>query len=508
MSRASYRFGHKIPVWPAFLLMILGGIAALGQAPIDAWYATLIAFFVIFKILSRAEGGTFAALFGFCAGFGYFAVTMNWIIQPFFIDLKQDGWMAPFALILMSTGLAVFWAVACGLAYRAMQGIDGKLISRSGFILALILCLSSAEYLRGVIFTGFPWALIGHVWINTPVAQLAAFVGPNSLTVLLLMLAGLPIIYGLRGIFFSALALAAVVAFGLNRLNIVNPMVDWPLTVRLVQPNAKQSAKWNPSFAQLYLDRQLAFTTVQPLPDIVIWPETAVPYYSLDDTQLVTSLALAAQGRPLLFGYQRYDGVRAWNSLGLIDKNGTFHEAYDKHHLVPFGEYMPFGDFLYEWFGLAGLAAQEGYTYSAGMGPKLINLGPLGTVLPLICYEVVFPQIIHNAPRRPDWILQITNDAWFGNFSGPAQHLAQARLRAIEQGLPLVRVANTGISAIIDPYGRITAHLPLNQAGFKDGTVARALPPTFYALLAEQIFFAWMGALAVILIFVRLKFRS
>jgi apolipoprotein N-acyltransferase len=185
-------------------------------------------------------------------------------------------------------------------------------------------------------------------------------------------------------------------------------------------------------------------------------------------------------------GVQRVEGFRFWNSMAVVGPGGVITGRYDKHHLVPFGEYIPFGDQMYRWFGLVAFAAQEGNGYSPGAGPAVLDLGPgLGRALPLICYEAVFPQDLRRAPGRADWILQITNDAWFGEWTGPYQHLAQAQLRAIEQGLPMVRVANTGVSALIDARGRVVDSLPLGQAGYLDVVLPGALPPTPYQRWGE-----------------------
>jgi apolipoprotein N-acyltransferase len=182
------------------------------------------------------------------------------------------------------------------------------------------------------------------------------------------------------------------------------------------------------------------------------------------------------------FGIQRVDGNRGYNTLAVVDQTGRLTQLYDKHHLVPFGEYIPFGDIAYDLFGITAFAAQQGAGYSAGPGAAVLDLGPkLGRILPLICYEAVFPQDLRAAPIRADWILHITNDAWFGTLTGPWQHLAQARLRAIEQGLPLLRAANTGVSAVIDARGRVVAKIPLGRAAFIDAALPPPLPPTLYA---------------------------
>ena len=252
-------------------------------------------------------------------------------------------------------------------------------------------------------------------------------------------------------------------------------------TVRLVQPNAPQHEKWQADKIQGFFDRQILFSQAgETRPDLIVWPETAVPVMLNTAAPTLEVISAAAGGVPVIVGLQRYDGPRFYNSLALVEAGGTVAAVYDKHHLVPFGEYVPFGDWLGK-IGIHGLAAQEGQGYSSGPGAQVIDIGGLGRALPLICYEGVFPQDVHAAPVRPDFMLLITNDAWFGRVSGPYQHLAQARLRSAEQGLPMIRVANTGVSAMIDATGQITARIPMGRAGWRDAPLPPPLPPTIYA---------------------------
>ncbi|SEN73967.1 Apolipoprotein N-acyltransferase [Gemmobacter aquatilis] len=470
----------------AGLALGLGVLAAAGQAPLGAWYLALPAYAGIMALVAWAASPRQAAWRGWLAGAGHFGAALSWIVQPFFVEPEVYGWMAPFALALMGFGLALFWALPAWLAAR---------FGRAGLIVPL---LTGAEMLRGVIFTGFPWALPGHIWIDTPVAQLAAYGGANGLTLLVLVLAALPVLLGWRGVAGAAALLAAVWGFGLWRLAQPDPAAPG-LTLRLVQPNAAQSLKWDPDQAERLLQLQLDYTAALPRPDLVIWPETALPYLLEEGSRVVDAVAAAGQGVPVALGAQRMEGAAAFNSLVVIGPEATVTHVYDKHHLVPFGEYVPMGELAYRTFGLRAFAARQGYGYAAGPGAAVLDLGHLGKILPLICYEAVFARDLRAAPDRAGWILQITNDAWFGTLTGPFQHAAQARLRAVEMGLPLVRVANTGVTGVTDARGRVTAALPFGVAAYLDAALPGPLPPTPYARWGEAPLLVLLAGLAALL---------
>jgi apolipoprotein N-acyltransferase len=395
--------------------------------------------------------------------------------------------MAPFAFVLMAFGLGLFWAVAAALA--------AVLPHRA---LGLAAALSAVELARGHLFTGFPWAQLGHLWLGSPVEQLAALVGSTGLTVVTLLAAALPLLARRRGAAAAAAMVAAGLAFGVVRgAGPELPIRD--VSLRLVQPNAEQSLKWDPDQALALFRRQLGFTGEGTPADLTIWPETAVPYMLEYSPEVAGIIAGASGGRPVAVGIQRIESGQVWNSLRVIEGAGAVSQTYDKHHLVPFGEYLPLGDLALDWFGVAAFAAQTGNGYSAGTGPQLLDLGPvIGRVLPLICYEAVFPAIPRGVAERPDWMLQVTNDAWFGTLTGPFQHFQQSRLRAIEMGLPLVRVANTGVTAVIDARGRVEQSLPFGTAGYLDVPGLRmGLPPTPYARFGDTAAFLLLGALGV-----------
>lgn len=481
--------GRSFPLRMAMAAAI-GAVAALGLAPWGAWPLTLLGLAVLPALLAAAATPWQAAMVGWAFGAGYFLRALTWLVEPFFVDPDRYAWMAPFALGLMAGGLALFWGVAFWGAHRF-----GRTAGARVWLLAIALGL--AELARAYLFTGFPWAGLAQVWVDTPVAQLLAWIGPHglglaTLAVGLAMGHAVALRRGTRAVIFG-LCPAAGLALGALAVAGARPEpVTTDKTVRLVQPNARQDRKWDPEWIPVFFRRQLDYTAAAPRPDLIVWPESAVPVLLEEAGPAFEAIARAARGAPVAVGIQRTEGARFYNSLAVLDETGAVAGVYDKHHLVPFGEYVPFGD-LAARFGLRGLAAQLGNGYSAGPGPRLLRAGALGMALPLICYEAVFPQDVNAAPARPDFLLQVTNDGWFGTDSGPYQHLAQARMRAIEQGLPMVRVANTGISAMIDPLGRITASLALGQAGYLDAALPAPLPPTLYARTGDA------AALAVML---------
>ncbi|PTX57105.1 apolipoprotein N-acyltransferase [Litoreibacter ponti] len=468
----------RAPVRPGWPLLAqgaaLGVLAALGQAPWSLWPVALAGFGGLVWLYSRTTRTGHAAWLGWAGGAGYFALSLFWIIEPFLVDIPRHGWMAPFALLFLAGGLALIWALAFGVARHL------------GGLWALVALWSAAEMLRAVLFTGFPWASIGHIWADYPMAQLASLGGTPLLTFLTLLIsAGPSLQQRVIGTGLSVLVLAAAWGYGALVLG-GNLATDTGKTVRLIQPNAPQHQKWDadmiPVFLQRAIDLTAASAPVQP--DVIIWPETSIAYPLDASPNTLAGIAQAGGGVPIIVGgNDRVDGN--WhNTMLLLNPDGSRGATYYKHHIVPFGEYIPFGELLAHW-GIRGLASRDGAGFAPGPGPALIELPGIGTALPLICYELIFPRNLRGLATRPDLILQITNDAWFGEVSGPYQHLAQARLRAIEQGLPLVRAANTGVSAVIDPWGRIMAQTLLGEAAYLDAKLSAPAAATLYAGIGD-----------------------
>lgn len=466
----------------------LGVCAALGQAPWGLWPVAVVALAAALWRVAGAPSARAAALRALAIGAGHFALALFWITQPFLVEAEVYGWMSPFALILTALGGGLFWAVPAWAAAR----LGGD---RRGRAMALALGIVLSDWLRGWIFTGFPWALSGHIWIDTPAGQFAAWGGAVGLSALTMTAAALPSwgwderrgLRGLgRGAGLAAMLIAAAWFAGLARLARPLPAAGAQV-VRLVQPNADQTLKWSAAWGPVFHARLLELSALPldprlgaELPSAVAWPETAVPFLLDDAAPMLPEIAAAARA-PVLAGIQRGEGGRWFNSLAVLTQDARIDGVYDKFHLVPFGEYVPWGDTLAR-FGIGAFAAQQGNGYTAGPGPQQLTLPGLPAFQPLICYEAIFERDLdrHPSGHRPGWLLQITNDAWFGTWSGPYQHLAQARLRAIQTGLPLLRAANTGISAAIDARGRVLGSLPLGEAGMVDTRLPAALPPTLW----------------------------
>ena len=452
--------------WRQLLLAFVAGAAlGLAQAPWSFPLAFFAALPVIFWLHSGAARQRRVAVVGWVTGLGYFGLTLAWIVEPFLVDIARHGWMAPFALFFMAAGLAAFWAAAFWLAPR-------------GRTLMLIVLWSLVELARSYVFTGFPWGLIGYGWVETPIIQMTSIIGVHgvgfltmSAVALLLRRQVLPVVSG-------ALIFTLMWSFGSYQLSNPVALRADEYVVRIVQPNVEQQLKWLPEFQQTFFQRHLDLSANDGAPDMVIWPEAAVPFLPEDRADLLQDISFATNGAEVILGARRRDESGNWyNRLVLLNSDGVLIDNYDKHHLVPFGEYVPLQSILSK----IGLSALTGRGWTAGEGPRVISSGDTPPFLPLICYEAIFPQHASVDGARADWIVQVTNDAWFGKFSGPYQHLAQARVRAIEQGLPLARSANTGVSAMVDPFGRVIEGIPLGEMGVIDVSLPAPLPETLYS---------------------------
>lgn len=447
---------------------------------------------------------------GWWFGFAHFFSGLYWIAEALWIDPARHGWLVPIAL----TGLPALFACYCAAVTWLAHWWGGRGI---GQVLAFASLWTGSELLRGSLLSGFPWNLIGYAWSGSLSAiQLAALTGIWGLTLLAVLIAALPTVIiddrasrRERWVAASLAAglLASVWIGGAVRLAHA-PAIDTRnvpgVRLRLVQANIEQRLKWRPEQAADILAKYIRLSRGSDLRGVthVIWPEAALPFVLSDDTDhLLRRVSGALRPAALIAGAVRTSAaadstVQAWNSLAIAETSGRITLPYDKHHLVPFGEYVPARRFL----KIAKVT--EGETdLSAGPGPRTVKLDGLPLLSPLICYEAIFPQGVVARGPRPAWLLNLTNDAWFGRSAGPYQHFESARMRAIEEGLPLVRVAATGISAVVDPYGRVTASLALGQEGTLDTALPAALPePTLYASVGNR----WI--LVVLLLVMLLSF--
>lgn len=499
------------------LAFLAGALTTFGFAPFD-FVPVLLASFTCLVWQIDAVGDApkpfrAAAAVGWWFGFGYHVAGIHWIGFAFLVDAQTHGWMIPFVAIAMPGGLALFTALFGTLARVLFDQVSGQARVAGFAVLWMVF-----EWLRGNILTGFPWNLAGYTWASIlPVAQTASVIGIYGLSLLTVMLAASPAALTTRkdGVFVRARAgvIAPALCFGLvvlaglwgqARLLSATPGTVEGVRLRIVQPSIPQREKWKPENRGPIFREYLELTARQGGGgDIthVIWPESAIPFLLGR-----TPGALEATGRSLIPGKVLLTGAARmdedlgsptyFNAVHMINSTGAIVDTYDKYHLVPFGEYLPFQG-LMSRLGLKQLVEAAG-GFNSGPGPRSFDVPGAGRVMPLICYEAIFPGRVSRGPGpRPDWLLNVTNDAWFGTTTGPRQHLAQARFRAIEEGLPLVRSANTGISAIVDAHGRIEARLGLGRSGVLEGPLPAPLAPTLYARWGDRVFWIMMVLLAV-----------
>jgi apolipoprotein N-acyltransferase len=487
---------------------LLGALAALALPPLNLLPLALAGFvglvWMIEGTASAHKPGRTAFFVGWWFGFGHFTIGLYWIANALLIEWERVGWMIPFAVFGISALLGVFTGFATlGVRASRLRGVSG--------IFALAIAWTLGEWLRGHVLTGFPWNLLATVWdASVPMLQGAAVVGAYGLSALTVLACAMPATLAagpggkarLRPTLAMVLLLAGTWGAGTLRLaNAEDGMVDG-VRMRLVQPNVPQALKWDPEAREANLRRSIELSRLPGFETRthVIWSETATAFPIWGDNELLAQRrqqvsAAVPPGGVLVTGAPRFaretDGrLRVWNSLHALDGDGTILATFDKFHLVPFGEYVPLRAVL-----PIDRVVPGGMDFSAGPGPQLLAIRGLPLVSPLICYEVIFPDEAVPA-ARPEMLLNLTNDSWFGHSAGPYQHFAAARLRAVEQGLPLVRSAGGGISGVIDAHGRTRAILGLGATGILDAELPKSIPPTIFAQLGEMAFAILILALA------------
>jgi apolipoprotein N-acyltransferase len=454
---------------------------------------------------------------GWWMGLGYFLAGLWWIGSALLVDADKFAWALPLAIVALPAALAVFPGV--GFALARLLWSPGPMR-----IFALAFGLGVAEWARGLLFTGFPWNDLGiALGGNLALGQAASLVGLHGLTFLTIAIFAAPATlqrvgesrFKLAPTAAAALALALIAAFGEFRLMAPASATLPGVKLRLIQPNvAQDDTSFSPQTKQAILRRYFDLSERATSPDPsgvrdvthLIWPESAFPFILSRDAQALSDIVdFLGPGAILITGAARRDDEsppRYFNSIEIVSRGGLSPQRYDKQHLVPFGEYVPFASLL-ERVHLTQLVDIPG-GFEPGSGRRTLHVSGLPDAMPLICYEAIFPtelgDVLSGAERQ-GWLLNLTDDAWFGLTPGPYQHYAQARLRAIETGLPLVRDANSGISAVLDGFGREIAIAPLGVEGILDAELPKALPPTLQSRLgsagAMMIGLAFLAAAVV-----------
>ena len=509
------------------LVMMLGVMSSLALPPWHIIPLILPAFtgFIWFLILAEKSQNPLRASFttGLCFGFGHFLLGIHWIIEPLLIDGSTHAWLIPFALIGLPAGLAIFIGITSFLTSFILRFYDFSVLGR---ILLFSIIWVFSEWVRGWFLSGFPWNLIGYVWADiTEVMQVTAFIGIFGLSFITLLASTIPALLVsnfnwkkiVLVVFFSFIVPSILWTGGSNRLagapnyeeQDTGSMVQG-VRLRIVQANIPQKDKWKPNLQTAHLLRHIKMSREDtPIsPTHVIWPESAIPFLLEKNNSIQMMVASAAPEGGLLFtgsiSQVRDEKSQFRNSLYVINPSGKIIDRYDKVRLVPFGEYMPLAD----WLPFDKIVPSEA-SFISGPTYRTMDLPGLPRLSPLICYEAIFPNLALKAGVRGEWLLNLTNDAWFGKFAGPQQHLAIASTRAIEHGVPMVRAANTGISAIVDPYGRKLLTLGLGEQGVLDSGLPKALPyATIYSRWQETIAIGLIGLVVLLLWYMGLLKRN
>ncbi|MBK8159559.1 MAG: apolipoprotein N-acyltransferase [Rhodospirillaceae bacterium] len=476
--------------------MLLGALSALAFAPLHIVPAMAMALIGLYWLVQAAPTRRMAFNVAWFWAFGHFAAGNFWIANSFLLDVARFGWMIPPVLGGLAAFLSIYPALAGAVIWRKGDLTPARIIAFSGLWVI-------GEWLRGHVFTGYAWNLVAYVWDATPaMMQSASLWGSWGLGVFTIVIFTLPaslgsadarIVRHAKSATLLAVALlAALWLGGIWRLSGDSSEHVAGVRLRIVQPNVSQAEKLQGGFREQHFQKHLALTRDTPGLDKithVIWPEAAVGYLLDREPLLRQKIAsvIPAKGALLtgtIRGWpQEGELEEVWNSLVVLDAGGNIIAHADKAHLVPLGEYVP----MRKLFPFISKLTPGAMDFSAAPGPVTIPIPGAPDVGPSICYEVIFPHAVVDETHRPGWLVNITNDGWFGDSTGPYQHFASARFRAVEEGIPLVRAANTGISGVIDAYGRIETQSTLGDIAVIDAELPVALEATLFARFGDLI---------------------
>lgn len=482
----------------ALVLFAAGALLSMGFAPYHCWWVLFLSLPIFYVLLTNAKDWRQALWRSFFFGYGHYMAGTWWIANALLVDAAKFGWLLPFSILGLSAVMS-FWFMVFGLLVHSLRRRMNLLLFTALWVVI--------ELMRSWGIFGFPWNLTGYMALaSLPFAQMASLVGVYGLS-FILVLSGLMPLYWLgaaaRGRrIASALVFVVVIGviflFGVERLKA--PIATRDVGLRIVQPNIPQQVKGTPDGVVLGMKRLEMLSAVAPKghsPDVTIWPESAYPFTVRDGDEI----SLPKIYGTLLTGAVRAEGVRprvkVWNTLLALKKPEGILAAYDKSQLVPFGEFVPLRQIL----PLDKITPGD-TDFSRGQGPTTLRVKDIPPFSALVCYEAIFPALAVNSSERPEWILNITNDAWYGFTAGPYQHFEMARMRAIEQALPLVRAANNGISAVIDARGMIVASMGLGGTGILDTPLPVSYPANFYATYGTILTIGMLGG-AIFLSFFR-----
>jgi apolipoprotein N-acyltransferase len=494
------------------LVFLFGVLVTCALPPLYIWPLAIIGFSGFFVMLISCANSKHAFKIGWWFGFGHFVSGLYWIAFALLVDFASFGWLIPFAVFGIPSVIAVYIAVVSVITWQL-----GRFIKSWKLVIAFSCIWTIIEMIRGWLFTGFPWNLAGYVWaVSNNMLQFSSVSGIWGLSLVTVLAFTMPAIL-LMGdkcacvrslhnkvtpIVFSALLLIAIFVWGGARLANSPEQFVPGIKMRIVQANIPQNMKWDEEWRYETVSKYLEMSRISGFEDIthIIWPETALPFTISKNSELLHVISqVVPKGGAIITGALRAEYndngflKNMWNSLIVLSGDGKIYSHYDKSHLVPFGEYVPFRNIL-----PLEKITHGSVDFSRGEGPKTINVPGFPDIGGVVCYEVIFSGSVVEKKYHPAVLVNVTNDAWYGNTSGPYQHFQMARVRAIEEGIPLVRAANNGISAVVDAYGRVIGSTDLGVEAVIDLPLPKKIPVTTYGRYGKVVVILLMGSALLI----------